>query len=214
MTPSFFDRLSKTSGSIQRTLRQAEWTILAFYSLLLLMTPYAELKSPIILAILSLLIVGGLSWIFPLDRPLWQRRIYIGATIIPIILSRSGNWNLSLLLHIVVIKSCFLLSRREAIIVTIIIGIGWIVPLMWLIPNNDYVRDQILAHIIHDRLIPFQYFSEILSYTVVSIFILLFGFLIIKEQQNQRQIKSLNQEVEALGTQGKRISESSIEYRI
>jgi signal transduction histidine kinase len=46
----------------------------------------------------------------------------------------------------------------------------------------------------------FQYFSEILYYTVVSIFVLLFGFLIIKEQQNRQQIKSLNQEVEAVGT--------------
>jgi signal transduction histidine kinase len=200
MTPSLFDRLFKTSGSIQRTLRHVEWTMLTFYVLTLPMTPYIEFKSPIILVIVSLLVLSGLSWIFPIDRPLWQRRIYIGATIIPLILSRSGNWNLSFLLNLTVLKSCFLLGRRETIIVTIISCISWIAPLMWLIPDNDYIHEQILSRIVHDRLIPFQYLSEISDCIVVSTFILLFGFLIVKEQQNQQQIKSLNQEVEALGT--------------
>lgn len=200
MTLSFFDRLFKTSGSIQRTLRRVEWTMLAFYELLLITTPYTDSKSPRLLPLISLVALSILSWIFPIARPQWQRCIYIGAELVPILLARSGNWSLDLLLHIVIIKSCFLLPRQGAIITTILGGIVWIAPLMWLIPNNDYIRKHLPVTVAPNRLILFQYFNEILSYIVVSIFILLFGFLIIREYQNQQQIKLLNQEVETLGT--------------
>jgi signal transduction histidine kinase len=200
MTLSLFDRLLKTSGSMQRTLICVEWIILAFYGLLLWMTPYAELKSPRILVILSLIALSALSWIFPIDRPKWQRCAYLGAELVPILLARSGNWTLDLLLCLVIIKSCFLLDRREAIATVAIAGVGWIVPLMWLIPENDYIQKLVLLRIAHDRLIPFQYLSEILSYVATSTFIMLFGFLIVKEYKSQWQIKLLNQEVETLGT--------------
>jgi signal transduction histidine kinase len=200
MTLSFFDRLFKTSGSIQRTVRWVEWTMLAFHGILLLTTPYTDTKSPRLLPLLSLIILSSLSWIFPIARPQWQRWIYIGAELVPILLARSGNWTLDLLLSIVIIKSCFLLSQQGAIITAILGGIGWIAPLIWLIPNHDYIGKHIPVTIDPDRLIIYQYFFEILSYIVVNIFILSFGFLIIREYQNQQQIKLLNQEVETLGT--------------
>jgi signal transduction histidine kinase len=200
MTLSFFDRLFKTSGSIQRTVRWVEWTMLAFHGILLLTTPYIDTKSPRLLPLLSLIILSALSWIFPIARPQWQRWIYIGAELVPILLARSGNWTLDLLLSIVIIKSCFLLSQQGAIITAILGGIGWIAPLIWLIPNHDYIGKHIPVTVDPDRLIIYQYFFEILSYIVVNIFILSFGFLIIREYQNQQQIKLLNQEVETLGT--------------
>jgi signal transduction histidine kinase len=200
MTLSFFDRLFKTSGSIQRTVRYVEWTMLAFHGILLLTTPYTDSKSPRLLPLLSLIAIGGLSWIFPIARPQWQRWVYIGAELIPILLARSGNWSLDLLLSIVVMKSCFLLSRQGAIITAILGGIGWITPLIWLIPNNDYIRKHLPATFAPDWLTTYQYFVEVLNYIVLSIFILSFGFLIIREYQNQQQIKLLNQEMETLGT--------------
>jgi hypothetical protein len=84
-----------------------------------------------------------LSWIFPIAPPQWQRWIYIGAEFVPILLARSGNWTLDLLLSIVIIKSCFLLSQQGAIITAILGGIGWIAPLIWLIPNHDYIGKHI-----------------------------------------------------------------------
>jgi hypothetical protein len=84
MTFSSFDRLFKTSGSIQRTLRSVEWTILACYYLLLLVAPTVAdgLKSPKIVVVISLIALSVLSWTFPIDRPQWQRRIYIGAELV------------------------------------------------------------------------------------------------------------------------------------
>jgi hypothetical protein len=181
MTLSFFDRLFKTSGSIQRTVRWVEWTMLAFYGLLLIMTPYTDSKSPRLLPLLSLITLSALSWIFPIARPQWQRWVYIGAELVPILIARSGNWTLDLLLCIVIIKSCFLLSQQGAIITAILAGIGWIAPLIWLIPHHDYIRKHLPVTVATDRLITYQYLFEILSYIVVNTFILLFGFLIIRE---------------------------------
>jgi signal transduction histidine kinase len=199
MTLNFVDRLFKTSGSIHRTVRYVEWIMLVFYCLILIVNPYTDSKSTRLLPVLSLMAIGALSWIFPIARPQWQRWVYIGAELTPILLARFGNWPLDLLLCTVVIKSCFLLSRQGAIFTVILGGIGWIVPLTWLIPN-DYIRKHLPVGVAPDRLIFYQYFNETLSYVVVNTFILLFGFLIIREHQNQQQIKLLNQEVETLGT--------------
>jgi hypothetical protein len=89
MKSGLFSQLFKTSGSIQRTLRLVEWTILSLYYLLLLATPYSEFKSPKIWALSSLIVLSMLSLIFPIDRPQWQRRIYIGAGLVIIFLARS-----------------------------------------------------------------------------------------------------------------------------
>ncbi|MFM2303645.1 MAG: hypothetical protein RLZZ135_1055, partial [Cyanobacteriota bacterium] len=199
MTLSLFDRLFKTSGSIQRTLRLVEWIVLAFLYLMVLTNPYGDFRSPKILVLLSMIALSTLSLIFPIARPQWQRLIYIGAELIPIVLARSGGWNLELELYLVIIKSCFLFDRREAIIITIIIGFAWIIPLTWIIPNSNYIREQNLNGAFYDRLTFFQYFTEVISYTSVSAFVLLFGFLIVKEHQSQQQVKLLNQEVETLG---------------
>jgi signal transduction histidine kinase len=200
MTLSFFDRLFKTSGSIQRTVRWVEWTMLAFHGLILLTTPYTDSKSPSLFPLISLIALSGLSWIFPIDRPQWQRWIYIGVELVAILLARSGNWSLDLSLSIVILKSCFLFSQQGAIITAILGGIGWIAPLIWLIPNDEYINNHLPFTVAPNGLIIYQYFFEILSYIVVNIFILSFGFLIIREYQNQQQIKLLNQEVETLGT--------------
>jgi signal transduction histidine kinase len=199
MKSGLFSQLFKTSGSIQRTLRLVEWTILSLYYLLLLATPYSEFKSPKIWALSSLIVLSILSLIFPIDRPQWQRRIYIGAGLVIIFLARSGDWPLDILLFLLILKSCFLFGQREVIITTIISGIGWIAPLTWLIPNRNYIQRQHLIIVAQDHLF-YQYFNEILGFIAVSTFILLFGFLLISEHRNQQQIKLLNQEVETLGT--------------
>ncbi len=198
MKSSFFGRLLKTSGSIRRTLYLVEWTILASHYLLLSTTPYSDFKSPKIVVLLLMIAISILSCLFPIDRPRWQRRIYIGAELVLIFIARSGGWNLELEMYLTIIKSCFLFEQREAIIITIFSGIGWIIPLTWVVSNSNYIREQNLS--LDNHLTLYQYFSESISYITVSTFILLFGFLIVREYQSQRQIKLLNQEVETLGT--------------
>jgi signal transduction histidine kinase len=204
---SFFKRLFKTSGSIQRTVRSVEWAILAAYYLLILLTPYAELvsitpysdvKNPKILLLLLLTLLSGLSLIFPVDRPQWQRRIYIGAELVLLLSARSAGWSMGLLLYLSILKICLLFDRRETIITTVAIGIGWMVPLRWLIPNNDYVR-RYLMNLDNSHLI-YYYFGEILEYILINIFVLLIGFLVLAESRGQQQIKLLNKEVENLET--------------
>jgi signal transduction histidine kinase len=204
---SFFGRLFKTSGSIQRTVRSVEWTILATYYLLISITPYtelasitpyADLKNPKILLLLSLIPLSGLSLIFPVDRPQWQRRIYVGAELVLLLATRSAGWSMGLLLYLFILKICLLFDRRETIITTVAIGIGWMVPLRWLVPNSDYVRRYLMN--LDDSHLFYYYFGEILEYIVINIFVLMLGFLVIKESKSQQQIKLLNKEVENLET--------------
>jgi signal transduction histidine kinase len=200
---NFFNQFTKTR-SIQHSLRCVESIIIIAFFLTILESPYSDYSSKIFMLLLLCAWVA-LSLIFPLDRPLWQRRTYIGVEIILVTIARSGNWYPNLLIFLVIIESCFLLNRRDALITSIVGGIGWIVPLLWLTPSSDDTQQQIFnkiaaSRMFSNRIIYSLWFSEVLACIVTSIFILLIGFLAVNEYKNQQQIQLLNQEVETLGT--------------
>jgi len=78
----------------------------------------------LVFGVFSLFLI--LSFRFPLNRPLWERRAYIWVEIGALLATRLfSDWGLDLILWFVLVKSCFLLSRREVIFTAISSGVAW-----------------------------------------------------------------------------------------
>jgi hypothetical protein len=116
--------------SLQRTLRYAEWALLLMTILLYAIDQYFYKIQvfPDLLpkAAIFLTIFFALSFSFPLERPRWQRRVYMAIEIGLILVAQLLWVELNVLLYFFLIKSCFLLSRREVIFTVVITGIGLI----------------------------------------------------------------------------------------
>jgi signal transduction histidine kinase len=197
-----WERLTKIPKSIQSSLRWVEWMILLGVCILEVAHPDAANRENVrIIFLLFALMWLGTSFIFPIDRPLWQRRVYIAGQLLLTVLARSFDVGIDLLLYLVIIKSCFLFNRRDVILIAILGGIGWILPLNWLLPHYlEKVQQQVQDGIDYNLVSASKWFGEIATYSITSIFVVLMGFLVVREHQSQEQIKLLNQEVESLGT--------------
>ncbi|MGD1896646.1 MAG: sensor histidine kinase [Phormidesmis sp.] len=122
---------STNGSSIPKILRCLDWIFLgipllrALFPILYKPLGY-EISSGdyVVLCIFVLFFI--LSFKFPIDRPLWQKRAYLWIEIFALLVTRVfSDWGLDLLLWFVLVKSCFLLSRREVILTAITSGIIW-----------------------------------------------------------------------------------------
>ena len=64
-----------------------------------------------------------LSFIFPIERPVWQKRLYIALEIILINLALLYGIEFSNLMYFVLAKACFMLTRKDAITTIVITGL-------------------------------------------------------------------------------------------
>lgn len=120
-----------TRSSIPRILRYIEWVFLGILALRalfpILYKPLGyEVSSGdyVVLSVFALFL--GLSFCFPIDRSLWQRRVYLWIEIAALLATRLfSDWGLDLFLWFVLVKSCFLLGRREVIFTAIASGVVW-----------------------------------------------------------------------------------------
>ncbi len=69
------------------------------------------------------LIFWLLSFIFPIERPVWQKRLYIALEIILINLALLYGIEFSNLMYFVLAKACFMLTRKDAITTIVITGL-------------------------------------------------------------------------------------------
>jgi len=131
MTSRATQTIFSTAPSIPKILRCVEWVSLAIPALRML---FPILYEPLgyevsrgdFLAFGVLGLLAILSLRFPIDQPLWQRRVYIWVEIGALLVSRLySDWGFDLLLWLVLAKGWFLLSRREAIFTTILAGVAW-----------------------------------------------------------------------------------------
>jgi signal transduction histidine kinase len=199
MVLSLLDRFTKTFSSIPSTFRSVEWILLPGSALITWNNPMGKHHpGPLILIFCAL---AGLSFIFPIDRPLWQRRSYIAIAISLILLAKSMGGYFELLLYLTLLKSCFILSRRDIIIGAIAAWIGWLIPLIWLIPKSiESSRLLLCDRIDYHQITSLLWSNAIIDHSITIMFILLVGFLVVREHQNQQQIIVLNEEVETLAT--------------
>ncbi|MEL6223242.1 MAG: sensor histidine kinase [Cyanobacteria bacterium J06627_8] len=120
-----------TAPSIPKIFRYLEWASVIIHALRML---FPVLYRPMgydagwgdFLAFSVLGMFAIFSFQFPIHRPLWYRRLYIWVAISGLLATRLySNWGLDLLLWLVLAKSWFLMSRREALFTTVAAGILW-----------------------------------------------------------------------------------------
>jgi signal transduction histidine kinase len=198
--------IEKSSTSLHQVLRYAEWALLLMVPVMHVIEFYMPIGSSsmdrILKAIGFNLIFFGLSFIFPIDRPSWQRRTYITLEILLVVLTLSMGVGNEALLYFFLIKSCFLLSRREVIFTVIITGIVYLNALCWLLPKlQKEALDQIHknANFIEISFNPYYVLpSALVAYLGISIFVVLIGFLIVAERTSRQRAETLAQEVKTL----------------
>ncbi|MDJ0718847.1 MAG: sensor histidine kinase [Prochloraceae cyanobacterium] len=211
MARSSIDPISQTIPSIGKTLRYVEWALLLATVLIVFLnqklhgTTFTLVREYYVLYV-CLSFCALLSFFFPIERPLWQRRAFIFLEILCLIPTRMlTGWNLDLLLYLFLAKSCFLLRRKDVIFTAIAAGVAWQIVGVWSIPQilerrlsniDDYIN------YLSDtpRNIIGIIFSNTASYLAISIFVILLCFVLLAEQKSRQKAVALTKEVESLAT--------------
>ena len=201
--------------SIPKVIRYVEWIILVvifFIILFIISLPIdapKEVPQSLIhynFVFVPLLICALLSFIFPIDRPLWQRRIYIFLEIILILPCHLMGWDLNILLFLYIAKSCFLLNRRLDVIITATVTSVAAVALSTLsfIYRFEAMRNYWMSHadklLTLERMIPANVVPSLGIYFISCVFVIMFCYLAIAEQKSRKKAEKLAQEVEALAS--------------
>lgn len=199
--------ISKPFPSIRRTLQYIEWTLIAVNAgIVVLVQILHQNKNELLgdphITLFALGIYAGLSFIFPLERPVWQRQIYIVLEILCLLMAHHvGNWGgWNLLLYLILAKSCFLLRRKAVMITTIVAGFVWQISTLLSLPTvMELVRNQIAEYSSNPKgMTILMMTGSIMSYLAISTFILLLCFLALAEQKSRQKALALAAEVEVL----------------
>ncbi|MEY4519838.1 MAG: hypothetical protein RLZZ499_2438 [Cyanobacteriota bacterium] len=194
--------------SIGKTLRYIEWIAIATSAIVILVNgillddqPDLPRALPNLVVLILVLSLAPLSLIFPIDRPLWQKRAYILLELTLILPTRFSTWDLELIIYLIYAKSCLLLKRKDVITIVIWAGIVWLSIRLWLLnlpevlefinsPRTSAIDSHtlIFQSIIHD-------FSVYLS---ASIFVILLSFIIVSERRSRAKAIALAQEIDYL----------------
>ena len=210
-SPSWSDAIAPMSPSICKTLQYVEWTFLlmVIFRILLLL-----LNKPLGYTMdgddyLSLSVIGMfaiLSVFPPVHRPRWQRQLYIAIEIICLLISRAfSEWELDLLLYLVLVKSCFLLPRRDVIFTTIAAGVSWQLGLThhllyrFSVPVEEMrVTLEGLLEIPKHLVVLDLVIHSTFVYIALSLLVVLLSMTVLAERKSRQQAAELSKEVEAL----------------
>ncbi|MBE9109869.1 sensor histidine kinase [Nodosilinea sp. LEGE 07298] len=108
--------------------------------------------------------------------------------------------NFDILLYFFLIKSCFLLSRREVFFVVISTGIGYLFTILWMLPLVGEQFAEIIRSNHWEELYQPQVMvvSSLIEYVGISLFVILLGFVIVAERRSRQRAEALSQEIESL----------------
>ncbi|MDX2242268.1 MAG: sensor histidine kinase [Leptolyngbyaceae cyanobacterium bins.302] len=193
-----------SSPSLRRTLCFGEWLLLLM-TILIYVLDEASTPELIIKCIVFCTLFLCLSFVLPLDRPLWQRRAYVALEVGLTGVAITSGIELSFVLYLLLIKACFLLSRREVILTNIIGGVVWLISLAWLYPS--LIQQKLLEFdtVTLESNLYITLLHALLYYVSASIFVVLLGFVIVAERESRQQAEALSQEVEVLGAKLERL---------
>ncbi|UBF30115.1 sensor histidine kinase (plasmid) [Kovacikia minuta CCNUW1] len=193
-----------SSLSLRRTLRFGEWLLLLM-TVLIYVLDGASTPGLIVKCVAFSTLFFCLSFILPLDRPLWQRRAYIASEMVMIGIAIASRVEFSFLLFLLLIKACFLLTRREVILTSITGGIVWLAGFAWIYPSLRQGQLTEFDGITLQSDLYITLLHALLYYTSGSIFVLLLGFVIMVERESRQRAEALSQEVEVLGAKLERL---------
>lgn len=186
----------------QRTLLYTEWTIIVFSAVVygFFSGPMLDFVSPGWGPFPFLLSWLMLSFVFPSNRPYWQKRLYIFIEIALMIIAVSLNLGIETLLYLFIAKACFLLRRRDVMITVALTGIVYHATFLWTVPQSlDYWQSNPQEVFDPTRWIIMRWVESIFIYIVAVTFVLLFSFAIISERKAQKRAANLVKEVKTLG---------------
>ena len=188
--------------------RVVEWIIILGDLLSVLLSNNAFIFRPYLLwvQIGFTLIFLLLSFIFPIDQPIWQRKVYIVVEITFICIALVFGLYFEILMYFIWAKACFLLKRKDATITIVITVITYLSIEAWILPQLIAERNEYIKSITTEELLAlFEPVSEILldtliELTAVGFFLTLFMFLLVEESKSRKKAERLAKEVEILAT--------------
>jgi signal transduction histidine kinase len=196
--------LTLPSSSLQRTLRYAEWALLLMMLLLYAIDQYFYkiqlLPNLFFRAAIFIVIFFVLSFIFPLELPHWQRRVYVAIEIVLILVAQLLWIDFDILLYFFLIKSCFLLSRREVFFTVISTGVAYLFTVLWTLPLlGEQFAETIRPNHWEELYKPqIMVVSSLIEYVGISLFVILLGFVIVEERRSRQRAEALSLEIESL----------------
>ncbi|MEL6384095.1 MAG: histidine kinase dimerization/phosphoacceptor domain-containing protein, partial [Cyanobacteria bacterium J06626_18] len=214
MTARAIPQVPTTIASIPKILRYVEWAFLGMVTLRVLFPilsksiPY-DVGGGDYLNFTVLVILAVLSVVFPIDRPLWQRQAYIFIEIACLLPTRMfSDWGLDPFLYLFLVKSCFLLRRRDVAFTAVFAGIAWHFSYAWRLSHNlstpiEQLEEEIQRSIqaiqdVPQLLMIDALFNSIVIYVPFSLLIILLCLALISERKSRQQVSALAAEVEVL----------------
>jgi signal transduction histidine kinase len=184
--------------SLRQPTRYVEWLVILTCLCTGLFSTYFR-EHPQLLPICWLYTGGffALSWWFPIDRPLWQRRLYIAVEIALILSALSLRLWFVLLTYFLLTKSCFLLPRRDVILAATGMGIATTMLNAWILPER--VADAIARIQSGDTSVyNIQAMTVVgaIEYAGASLFAIGFGLMFVAVLHSRQQAEALAQQVE------------------
>jgi signal transduction histidine kinase len=185
--------------------RYVEWMTIAVFAFVLWLSPnLAAYEAIAVLPLWSAYIalggLFGLSLVFPAQWKSWQRRLYIASEFGLIVIILLAGLGLEFLLYVVIAKSCFLLGRRDLLILLVAIGIIWNSLCIWMTQRSLAVLQNRQEDLINLSQQSFAsgLVASIGLYIVICTFVLLLSFTILREQRSRARAEQLAAEVEVL----------------
>ncbi len=198
--------------SIYRALLYIEWASLLALALRLLMEVLSKSSSfradaGNYLALALVFVLAALSNVFPVNRPLWQRRGYIFIEIVCLLAGRTfAGWDLDPIMYLVLVKSCFLLSRSDVIFTTIAGGVAWQLGVAKNMSHSYFGPVEVLrkdyGYFLAAPNKSLLFLAELVNsstiYITLSFLVVLLSMAILTERKSRQQAVELAQTVEAL----------------
>jgi signal transduction histidine kinase len=195
--PKLMNRLPPVSLNMRRSLLVIELFALASSIWAIFANPHLQ-KSPFAIEQTILFVMAFMPFIiiFPVDRLLWQRRIYIILAILTVVIADYHEFTSYTLYATFLLKGCFFLPRKEITTIAII---------FWTVSSASYTsriasiierlrQSDLSLYLNSPRLIT----GYIASYFGSCIFVLLLGTIWTEEQKSRQKAERLTQQVETL----------------
>jgi signal transduction histidine kinase len=198
-------RIANSTAWLGWTLRYAQWVLLLMVILLYVGTAVAIGTAAALPKVIAFnLVLFLFSFIFPLDRPRWQRYTYVALEISIVLVAQALlGTDVTVLLYFFLIKSCFLLSRRDVLFTVAIAGLGYLISLTYHLPRFvqeqlEQARSGFFERLSADVLVQTMFAQYSVSYLCISIFVILIGFIVTSERKSRQRAEALTKEVQTL----------------
>jgi signal transduction histidine kinase len=187
-----------SSPSFRSNLRYSEWVMIVGVSLGFLLDGSFQASIATSLQVVFCLVgYALLSLVFPINRPLWQRQVYVLAGILLAIFIRVTGIGIELFLYLYIAKSCFLLNRKNLILTVTLTLLLNLLTFVWALPKSAQMSAALCVELGDSNQIQ-QLIWLLSDNLVVTVFIIAFSFMVIAEQKSRKRAEALAEQVETL----------------